>query len=99
MQGSGSVRNRWYDHRHRRRHYGHLRHRRGAQQEQQADQRSGQHQQAALGVDGDAEVLALVVGHGARGHVDRGVELRELLERLDARLGGPALASSLSSTV
>ena len=40
-------------------------------------------EQAALGVDRDAEVLGVVVGDLARLGVDRGVDARVRLERLD----------------
>ena len=42
-------------------------------------------EQAAVGVDGDAEVLGLVVGDRAGGLVDRAVDDRVGLERLDGR--------------
>ena len=44
------------------------------------------HEQPAIAVDGDAEVLGVEVGDGALGHVERGVHLRELLECLDRGL-------------
>ena len=39
------------------------------------------HQQAAIGVDGDADVDVLLEDHRLAGHVDRRVDLRERLER------------------
>ena len=44
------------------------------------------HQQAAIGVDGDADVDVLLEDDRFAGHVDRGVELRELLERRGSHL-------------
>src|SRR5688572_22485365 len=44
-------------------------------------------EKAALGVDGDAEVLRVVVGDLALVYVDAGVELRVRLQRLDGGLG------------
>ena len=43
------------------------------------------YEQAALGVDGDAEVLGVVVGDRLRLGVDGGVDGRVRLERLDRR--------------
>ena len=44
-------------------------------------------EQTLLGVDREGEVLAVVVGDLAGLGVDRGVELRVLLQRVDRRLG------------
>ena len=54
------------------------------------------HQQAAIGVDGDADVDVLLEDHRLAGHVDRRVELRERLERRRPRtLSANAVTVSL----
>ena len=44
------------------------------------------HEEAALCVDGDGQVLTIVVSHGSCRHVDGGVDLGELLECFDGCL-------------